>query len=622
MSKELIDIHVQDCMKRIKARQLPPHHTANLHVISYLKESKQYDAAIEFWNWVVNQDDSYVDLKTYGAAIELLAAGGRGLAACEEVYAHGLKRFPGTFNEYHMSHGALLQNRDKITMLPRTSMTLQQGIISARLTYGDWKNAYLGLDTALRLHPTQLPPHILQAFIRERPVHEAYQVFCLLSQGGSPVRPETLTTLLAALVSGQGVSTGENFDLDIAIAILNAVRLYAGSGQTVKSIHLNLLLQSSLCLPPINQATPSGSKAPGDDSATHLVNRILSLFASLGVDPEPSTYNIIISAAMRLQDKALLSSASDTLSASASAPGSSHRKDVPLSLLLKGAARMGDAARVEETWNLRDQSIALTLDNWIALAQATIYTDNSAFLDKQVEVYGLYNDRSMMREIKRVTKLVQHAKEHRIEPVINDETREKCIAVVARYSAALDGFQTLIEKSDYQNLEKYPPESLSIWSRAELVNEEWQKRLYDELTLDSTATSRERTQIQQLFPTILETEGTVDVGPIGSSTGISLGELRFRNWKGINELLQHAELFEARIERSVAKAIAEGKPARQVRSANGIELKRLRQHVLKGHLMDHFLDLKQLSSGSLTELEWREKILESRQRNEAHDPGQ
>lgn len=190
-------------------------------------------------------------MKTYGAAIELLAECGRGLESYEEVYAHGLKRFPGTFNEYHMSHGALLQNRDKLTMLPRTSMSLLQGIVAARLTYVDWRNAYLGLDTALRLHPTQVPPNMLQAFLRERPIQEVYQVFCLLCQGGSPVRPEIVTAMLFDLVSGQGESAGEEIDLVIAMAVLNAIRLFAGSGQTIKPFHLNVL-QSSLRLPPIN----------------------------------------------------------------------------------------------------------------------------------------------------------------------------------------------------------------------------------------------------------------------------------------------------------------------------------------------------------------------------------
>jgi len=615
MSKENIDLYVQDCIKRIKARQLPPHHTANLHVISYLKESQQYDTAVEFWNWVVNQDDSYVDLKTYGAAIELLAACGRGLESCEEVYAHGLKRFPGNFNKYHMSHGALLQNRDKLTILPRTSMTLMQGIVAARLTYGDWRNAYLGLDTALRLHPTQLPPYMLQAFVRERPIQEAYQVFCLLCQGGNPVRPETVTAMLSNLVDGQGESTGEEYDLDIAMAVLNAIRLYAGSGQNIKSFHLNLLLQSSLCLPSINQALQAEANESGDDSAIQLINRVLPLFASLGVEPEPSTYSIIISAAIRLRHKVLLNSAFGTLSASISAPGRGRDTNATLSILLKTTAKIGDPTRVEQIWNSRNQ--ALTSENWIALVQATIFTDNNAFLEKQLEIHGLSNDQSVRREIKRWTyKWKAHKEatkeESKEEPVANEHTRAKCIAVVSRFSAALDGFRNLVETSDYQNLKKYPPNSLSICSAAESANETWQKELYNEMTLDSTTTCWEHTKREPLALPVLETQNARDMGPIESSTGIPLDELRYRNWKKINELMQHAELFEARIEKSVAKAIAEGKPARQVRSANGIELKRLRQYVVRGHLMDHFHDMKKRNVDVMTELEWKEKILQLR----------
>lgn len=623
MSREEIDGHVKDCVRHIKARRLPPHHTANLHVISYLKESKQYDEAIGFWNWVVNQDDTYVDLKLYGAAIELLAVCGMGLTACEEVYAHGLKRFPGNFIEYHMSHGALLQNRDKLTTLPKTSMTLLQGIMAGRLTYGDWRNAYLALDTALRLHPTQLPPQTLEAFVRERPIQESYQVFCLLCQGGSRVRPETLTTMLYELVSGQDQSTGEDCDVDIAMAVLNAVRLYAASGQAVKSFHLNLLLQSSLCLPPLNHTASIESSTSGDGSVAQLITRVLSLFDSLGVEPEPSTYNILVARGMYLRDKALVSAASAALSASEATTGHGRHSDVTLSTLIKAAGHMGHASQVESIWNSRDPSVALTFNNWLALTEATTYTDNRAFLEKQMEIHGLSNDQSKLREIKRVRDRWENLKvASEAEQVTDDQTRERCRSLVAKFSAALEGFQKFVEHSDYQNLKKYPPNSLSIWCSAESVNEEWQQRLYDELTLDPSATPREPARREPQGQPGVARQSTANVTPIESPTGIPLDELRYRNWKGINVLLQHAEMFEARIERSVAKALSEGRPAKQVRSSVGMEMKKMRQHVVRGHLEEHFNDIKQMNFGRMTELEWRNKIVQLRQGVGSQDPGQ
>lgn len=69
----------------------------------------------QLWDWMIYQDDRYVDKKTYAAAIILAATGNQSLRVCEELYKKALIRYfdrhvslmvsPGLC--FHMSFKAL-----------------------------------------------------------------------------------------------------------------------------------------------------------------------------------------------------------------------------------------------------------------------------------------------------------------------------------------------------------------------------------------------------------------------------------------------------------------------------------------------------------------------------------
>jgi hypothetical protein len=147
---------VQQIVGDIRRGVLEPHNYAFVHLFGIYKDCKRFDEGCTLWQWLVQQDERYVSQAAYGAAIELMAYGGiMRLPDLESLYVDGLKRFPGTFAEYHLAPDAIVPDRSQPTTVKGIPTILLQGILSARILNRDWKNAYLALDTALRLYPTQ-----------------------------------------------------------------------------------------------------------------------------------------------------------------------------------------------------------------------------------------------------------------------------------------------------------------------------------------------------------------------------------------------------------------------------------------------------------------------------------
>ena len=599
MAPESIHRCVCDCVERLKSRRLPPHPLASMHLISCFKETRHFDLGIDLWSWLVEQDNKYVDLRTYGAAIELLAASGQSLSYCEEVYSHGLKRFSQGFNRYHMSPGSLLQSRDQPADFPKTSMTLIQGIIKARLIYGDWVHAYQGLDTALRLHPTQIPTGMFRIFLNERPIPEAYHLFCLLCQAGNLVRPKDLTYLLMDLASTQNEEIPNEFTLKILMAMLNAIHYYVGSGQRINVIHLNTLMHSCLKLLPVRSISNAKPSRESHGLAMDLVTRLLTIFATLRVEPIPSTYGILVRAAGRTRDEVILNQATDSLSAF-----SSRLDSINFRTLLWAVSRISHAARVESLWKWHVHQVSPAQDEWFALAKATSLTRNHDFLQKQLKLHPSVEG-SQLADIVRTAMEQTKDMELLTEPTPHVGT--SYIPLVRQLNSALDAFNELIANSEYRNLKAFPPKSMSIHSDRGVVEEEWQKKLYDEMTVDPTITiSRsQKTDLPDEESTQHDSVTTTFVGP----TGFGLGEIRYRHWKGINELFQLAEVFEARIQASVKKAIEEGTAAKVSRSTNLARTRIERTKIATSLLLEHFHDRERMRANPLNESEWREKIL-------------
>ncbi|KAH0261004.1 hypothetical protein KCU84_g21859, partial [Aureobasidium melanogenum] len=191
----LADLLVLD----IQAKILPPSYDAHLHLLSFYKESAAFDKGIAFWSWLVKQGDDYVNANLYGVALELFAFQGRPAEETEQLYESALDRFPGVFLHYHLSHNAVIADRRQPTVISGIPKALLQGILTARILRGDAKNAYLTLDTALRLFPTKIPTRFVTLFVQERPLDEAYRVFMLACQAGATPGHDALKILLTRM---------------------------------------------------------------------------------------------------------------------------------------------------------------------------------------------------------------------------------------------------------------------------------------------------------------------------------------------------------------------------------------------------------------------------------------
>ena len=631
---------LKEFIKDLKLARIPPHPMASLHLISYFKESTQYDAGIDFWRWVVKQDDNYLDLRVYGAAIELLASYGVGIEHCEEVYIHGLKRFPQDFNEYHMTPGAILPELDQPVSVRRSSMTLLQGMIKAYLVHGDWRKAYLFLDTAMRLHPTQVPIHFLRTFTLERPLVEAFQMFCMFCRSSNRPAPQDITQLLAVLSDAQGTGSGKALDLDFSLALLSVAHHALASGAKLGVTDLNIILIGSLRLLPIS--SNPGLDGNGDEDfaiVEELVSLVFAIFKALDVAPNIPSYNTMFTMAANLKRRALYEEALNRLPDSGLRPN-----EVTVRCMLAAAGRLKDTALLETIWHnyATDSNNVLTSLTWLAFAQAAKDAEHIQFLHEQLknnkidfrapgeetthrpedplarQIDVILFNASPAQEKKGEVidlaneKLSEQREEEHIagnsEEVLDDAMKSRhtmCMRSVRVLLEALKSVHGLIVNQTITNLKLNPPTNGSAWTFQDNAEESWRLELFHELNVDPTVLKAKDMHSHEEQATTLEPQSAA----AESSTGFRLDELRYENWKTINDLLLQAEMFESRFEKSVDVAIEHKTQVNQSRSAYNIKKGRKRQRAILRQLHAHLEDKDELKSKRITRDEWRAKIL-------------
>ena len=80
----------------------------HVHLIGIFKESGSHDTGVQYWKWLVEQDEEQVDVDCYGAAIELLAVSGTPLADLEKLQTMGYS----DKKHVRLSPGGQLTSRD------------------------------------------------------------------------------------------------------------------------------------------------------------------------------------------------------------------------------------------------------------------------------------------------------------------------------------------------------------------------------------------------------------------------------------------------------------------------------------------------------------------------------
>ncbi len=544
----------QKVISDLKHGRLQPHPVAHVHIISYFKESKQFDLGEEYWRWLVQQDETQLDARTYGSVIELLAYRGESLPVLEEMYTEALKRFPGQFSEYHLSPGAILADPKQATFMAGTRMFLLQGILTARVLLGDWRNAYLALDTALRLYPTQVPSRFYELFIYERPVTEAYRIFLIACRCETPPSPKVFIHLLESLA--RSASSRDN-PMSIPVVtngMLNALHAYIGSDGKVNEYHINTLANHILeLLPP---RAPDSSEARNTPENDAIFQAIITTFHKLLHDTGMfnsistiSTYNNMITIGGKKRRQDLIDLAWSELIELRLQPN-----NITFRVMLLAGGYLGDADIVKGAWEdlktQRERSDRGPPDriDWKTYARAGKKTGLDSLITNELPADTDPLSEQIRREVVKELKTIPSRLNLR-SPSSNILEEKELLQLLETLNSRLAQIKDL--RDSHRRLDFYHnPLPISLSSPSPPKDESL-RDLYNKLSRDPALIPNPSTP----SPTSPSEQSPAAT----TTTGFPLDELRFQNWSAINDSLIEAEQNEKLKLLAVDRAIASGK---------------------------------------------------------------
>ncbi|KAI9701800.1 MAG: hypothetical protein M1836_001144 [Candelina mexicana] len=549
--------HFQRIISDLKHGRLQPHPAAHVHIISYFKESKQFDLGEEYWRWLVQQDEIQLDARAYGSVIELLAYRGESLTVLEEMYTEALNRFPGQFSEYHLSPGAIIANPKQATVMAGTRMFLLQGILTARVLHGDWRNAYLALDTALRLYPTQVPSRFFELLIYERPTSEAYQVFLIACRCGTPPSSKVFVHMLESLeksMTSEGNSTVIHIN---TYGMFNVLRAYMGSGGTLNHYHFNILANQILSLlPPNPAASGEGPSIPDDDRIQQLANTfqfLLNVASQVGIHPTISTFNKMITMGGKRRRLDLVDLAWKEIHQLGLQPN-----DITYRVMLLAGGYLEDVSRVRGAWHDLKHEKRLRggperLD-WKTYAKAAKKVGLDFIVEAELPSGSDIVSEQIRKEVRKELNEGTHP-EHLLRPSTGVIlARNPLYQLLLCIDETLSGTLELLESK--KRLDFFHNPLLMALSDTSPPRYEHFRDLYNKLSRDPALVENPPN----------ETDLSSGQPPAATTTtGFPLDELRFQNWSAINALLIEAERTEKLKLLAVDRAIETGKPVKRMK---------------------------------------------------------
>lgn len=533
----------------LKKGALPPHHFAYVHLLGIYKDSRHFADGRALWQWLTEQDDAHVSQAAYGAAIELLSYGNlTSLAELEELYEEGLSRFPGTFAEYHLSPDAIVPDRTQPVHIIGLPTTLLQGIITARLRSHDWKKAYLGLDTILRLYPGQTPPRIFELFVTERPIHEAYTAFLLACRSGVQISGAQVTTLVNRLRVAMTQAPLLEDRFKVLRAIANALYAYQQCGGGLASVHVGQFIKAFEFLLP--------EKAPGQDftkeedvfrntlavTAQGCVAGLVQSGMSIGVQPFVS----LVSLAGKLRVPDLLKQTLEDARTVGITFQAVERRN-----LLTAAGLIRDEDLVKAIWSLTVSAAAsegtqLSYNDWITFAKACRRAGLTQYFEQQLQEQAHSITASIESRV-RATIDNPEAGAAKTSPL--SMTPEQLQSEIQTLQAQMKNMQAVLMSGQPLNVQNSPfymhidPAQPPLGTPSDL------RTIYDELTTDPH---------QPAAP------ASSAIPPALSKTGIPLDTLRFLNWTNVHEMMAAASAYTASRRTIIDQAISQRKSPKDI----------------------------------------------------------
>lgn len=514
---------LQQVVKDLQKGALPVHPFVFVHILGIYKERSMFDEGYALWQWVVQQDDNHVTQAVYGAAIELMAYGKKlPLPELENIYLDALKRFPGTFAEYHLSPDAVVPNRAQPIAIANVPVTLLQGILTARILHDDWKSSYLALDTALRLYPCRLPSRFFELFMANRQLREAYTVFLIACRAGVLINPSQITSLLSSIRANMNHCDGLRDRVVLLRAMANALYANLQAGGSLEPIHAGIFFTSFASLLP--------EPAPGRDYQGHkasLRNRIitnahqnLSSLLQAGMPPTPQVFSALVTLAGRLRVPDLLRVSLQDAETARVDLGEIGTRNV-----LDSAGRVGAKPLIEEHWTRIAHKAALdgkqiSWKDWASFARACKRADHLDYFRAQLRE----QEHTIHASSKDSIMAILEEEEHDWERTIDISRPEVFETELAGLNQQIKNIAAVIMSGQRLDLKKTPFYMALDPERPPLAKREHMQEVYNEYTLDP----HQPPLAEGVLPTA------------SSPTGIPLDELRFENWVSVVDLMDQA----------------------------------------------------------------------------------
>ncbi|KAH7356339.1 hypothetical protein BKA66DRAFT_428405 [Pyrenochaeta sp. MPI-SDFR-AT-0127] len=533
----------------LRSGVLQPHYFAFVHLFGIFKECKCFDEGRNLWQWLVEQDDRYVSQAAYGAVIELLAYGGAvSLPDLENMYADGLKRFPGTFAEYHLSPDAIIPDRTRPFEVAGIPIILLQGILTARILSRDWKKAYLALDTALRLLPTQTPSRYFELFMTERPVSEAYTAFLVACRAGICLKPNHVTALIMKMRAAMRASPSMADRMMLVRAIANALYAYLQAGGQLESIHVGNFIHAIVQLLPEKMAGEDYESEAAEIRNTVVVatHEIMSGLIQAGMSPQIPPFEGLISLSGKLRVSGLLSTTLQDVQTAGLDLGPIGTRSA-----LTSAGLVGDRDIIEQLWErmvstAEAETAQIPFEDWITFTKACRRANHTDYFRGQLLKLPHAITSSTERHI--IQQIDQQEPTPSGPSTFDYMAPEEVASQFEALKAQMKNIEAVVMSGQPLDLLKSPfymhidPDYAPLGQPSDL------RAIYNELTTDPHQP-----------PPPPPAEGA-PVQTAASPTGIPLDELRFQNWVTVLEMMDDAEVVESDLQIALNAAIKTGNP--------------------------------------------------------------
>lgn len=547
-TKEKLQTIANELVKDHYNGTLGPHSTASAHLLDYFTATQSWDAGLKYWKWLEAKEDEYVSAETYGAAIEMLAAQDAKLEDLEALYEQGLARLPVGFAAYHFSPAAIVPDRERYVPLPELPEHLLRAIMGARLMRGDAQNAYLALDSMLRVRPVISKHTFFTPYQRERPVPEAYTVLAMACKSGTALPSNTYRSLLSSLRNNVDIANPRRYVLTVR-AMLSATYLHIGGGGKLTRnavTEIVIVLAGLLRIKGVLPMSPEEKQELGE-IVQDLIRRTLELAARFNAFPTIAAYNSIIThiAGLGNAEKTITAAVKDAL-ALGLMPTIVTRRSI---IVAAGTSKDSDLVKQGWQWlvdaRAKAGQVPDTTDLHV-LTKACVQADQREFARQVISNASHLELYQQAILLERVVSTSDRANDLLSQGRMQPADMGQLLGEFAKIKADLESFDE--RTSDARSVQDFSAQHVPmlLFSPPQDVRlpEAEMRKLYDELTTDPNPPAAP--------------EAAPSVPARSQVTNMPFGQLRYETWKHITYLLAEAERHDKAYIDSVDDAIASG----------------------------------------------------------------